>query len=72
VEVRLGDAGDVDGRAVDWDDGAVFGLEDTDVGLSVVGVDQADAGGWDTRDGHGEIAVVGDQLGDTRDSIPGC
>ena len=69
MEVRLGDAGDVDSSAVDWDDGAIFGLEDADVGLSIVLVDQRDAGSWDAGDGHGEIGIVGDQLRGAGDSV---
>lgn len=69
MEVWLGDAGDVDSRSIDWDDGAIFSLEDTDVGLCVVGVEQGDAGSWDTGDGHGEISVVGDHLWDAGDTV---
>ena len=54
VEVRLADAGDVDSRSVDWDDGAILGLESGDVGLAIVVVEEGDASSWDAGDGHGE------------------
>ena len=60
ADLWLGNVGDVYSRFTDGGEGAILGLENADVRLSVVVLEQGDASGLDTGDGHGKSGMIVD------------